>query len=194
MSKPLFTRSAIAQEEKEEIISLPVDELPDVLLCKSSDALQELFPSLKQNHTIDFVSKGQWSTHELVLHLLTLTGPAAVYFTTYSLKEYPVRLLLDAMEKGVIKQLYALLDSRVKSRTPQVYQLAEHNFSEIKMAECPAKVCVIENETWTVTVLGSANWTNNPRIEAGYVSTIKERGFFHRTWIAEVLIDAHPFI
>ena len=177
------------------VISAAVAEdgsVQEFLLCKGSAKLQELFPTLEQNRCLHYVSNGDWSTHELVMHLLELIGPAELYFTTWSLKEYPVRLFLDAMESGKITHLYALLDSRVKVRNPDVFQLAKHNFSKVRQYDCHAKVSVLINDKWVVSIVGSANMTNNPRVEACMLSTNQEVGHFHKNWILELINNGHP--
>ena len=196
MHKPLFRISDIAPVEEPGIQAELIEDASsssDSLFCKSSETLERLFPSLKPDCTTHFVCPGQWAMHELLLHLLELTGPARVYFTTWSLKEYPVRLLIDAIDKGKILQLHAILDARVKVRNPEVFHLANQQFSNIKLYDCHAKVVVIENETWSLAVVGSSNMTNNPRIEAGTLCTVPSIAQFHKKWILEVMEKSHPF-
>jgi hypothetical protein len=193
-NNPLFRVSSLVQEERDTFETSVVDDDgdQDFLLCKGSLKIHELFPSLKKNTTIHYVSNGEWSTHELIIHLLGLIGPADLYFTTWSLKEYPVRLFLDAMEDGRIKRLCALLDSRVKVRNPDVLMLAQQNFSMIRQYDCHAKVTVLMSDQWTVSIVGSANMTNNPRLEAGLISTLPAVGHFHSSWILDLIKKGHP--
>jgi hypothetical protein len=196
MSNPLFKLSDIQEEQQVEIFSEATDVIDsshDVLFCKSTDVLNDLFPSLNPNISRHYVSYGNWSMHELLLHLLDLTGPAEVYFTTWSLKEYPVRLMIDAIEKGKITKLCAILDSRVKIRNQDVYFLAKTQFTTLKLYDCHAKVCVIISHKWKISIVGSANMTNNPRVEAGVLSTHEHIADFHKNWILRVMEMAHPF-
>lgn len=196
MHKPLFRLSEIAPVEEPSIPAQSVSEdesASEGLFCKSSETLERLFPSLKPNCTVHFVCPGQWAMHELLMHLLELSGPARVYFTTWSLKEYPVRLLIDAMERGKILELHAVLDARVKVRNPEVFHLANQQFSRIRLYDCHAKVVVIENECWSIAIVGSSNMTNNPRIEAGTLCTVPAIAQFHKQWILQVMELSHPF-
>jgi hypothetical protein len=52
---------------------------------------------------------------------------------------------------------------------------------------------VIENDEWSITINGSANYTNNPRIEAGCIIPLKASAEFHRKWILELLEKGEPF-
>lgn len=193
-SNPLFRLSSLKQETINDIQSSVLEDNSshEFLLCKGSDKIQELFPVLKHNTTLHYVSNGEWSTHELIIHLLSLIGPSELYFSTWSLKEHPVRLLLNAMESGHITKLFALLDGRVKVRNPEVFHLAKHNFTEVKQYDCHAKVSVLISESWTITIVGSANMTNNPRVEACILSTVPAVGQFHKTWLLDLIKKGHP--
>ena len=193
--EPLF-RTTLQRDTNNRKDGLPAalhtDGTSSGMLCSSGEALEKLFPVLPTG-SIHFVSANDWSICELLLHFLNLTGPADVYFTTWSLKEFGVRQLLSAMDSGAIRTLHALLDSRVKSRNPDVYFLAERNFATVRLAECHAKVCVIRSEKYSISIVGSANFTNNPRIEAGVVCSYPPVAEFHCKWITDVIQNAHPF-
>lgn len=157
------------------------------LITKGTKTLEENFPQIYKGKDIHFMSHGEWSTHELIMHLLTLIGPAHLYFTTWSLKEYPVRLLMKALEDGRLMSIYALLDARVRVRNPEVLHLAKVQFTTIREYDCHAKVAVLMNEDWQVTVVGSANMTNNPRVEACVLSTHPDVASFHQGWIMKLI-------
>jgi len=165
----------------------------DQIFVRNQDLLDTLFPGLPVSKDIHFISKGDWSTHDLVFHLMKFTGPSELYFTSYSLREYPVRLLLNALDTGMLRSVKCILDSKVKSRLPDVFHLAAHNFAEVKLTECHAKVTVIKNAEHSITIMGSANWTNNPRIEAGFVSMDKALADFHIDWMEKCMKNSNAF-
>lgn len=188
MRKPLFIPSKVAEQRQESHSALVEDDADnEFMICKGAAKLQELFPSLQRETNLHYVSHGEWSTHELIMHLLTITGPAHLYFTTWSLKEYPVRLLLEAIEDKRLLSISCILDSRVKARNPEVLQLAKNSFVNCREYDCHAKVFVLETESWMVTMVGSSNMTNNPRVEACVLSTDKAVGHFHKHWITELI-------
>lgn len=165
----------------------------DQIFVRNQDLLDTLFPGLPVSKDIHFISKGDWSTHDLVFHLMKFTSPSELYFTSYSLREYPVRLLLNALDAGMLTKVKCILDSKVKSRLPDVFHLAAHNFAEVKLTECHAKVTVIKNAEHSITIMGSANWTNNPRIEAGFVSMDKALADFHIDWMEKCMKNSNAF-
>lgn len=125
--------------------------------------------------------------HQLLAYVLEQTGPAAVWMTTWTITEEPMRSLLQQLRSGSIIELHALLDYRIERRKPEAFQLASSIITRIKLTKCHAKVLVVQNEQWSVTVLGSANFSNNPRIEAGCLFTDRASADFHRTWINDVI-------
>lgn len=164
-----------------------------VQLCHRHDKLTELLPRIEPDHYYHLHSSGNWAMHELLLHLLAFTGPARVTLATWSMSELAVRQLTGAMDAGLITQLQALMDVRVKIRTPEAYEFLNYRIADIRLTACHAKTTVIENDTWGISIISSANFTNNPRIETSVVSTVCSAAEFHRVCIETELRKAHKF-
>jgi hypothetical protein len=49
--------------------------------------------------------------------------------------------------------------------------------------KCHAKLLVVINKDWAVSVTGSANLTKNSRLEAGVISCTPAIANFHKSWI-----------
>lgn len=129
---------------------------------------------LKQNFHYHFWSKGQWSMHELLDYLIRQIGPADVYLTTWTVTEDPVRRLFMLKKEGLISSLHCVLDYRIKGRKPAPFQLLEQTADSIKLSQCHAKSLVIISPNWSVSVVGSANFSKNPRLEVGVICTVPE--------------------
>lgn len=194
MRSRLFLLNDVLAENPEEQFE-PTGEMmvrerttePLTIMAKGMKKLEELFPQLHPDRDLHFMSHGEWSTHELIMHLLTKIGPADLYFTTWSLKEYPVRLLMGALENKQLLSITALLDARVRVRNPEVLHLAKAQFTKIREYDCHAKVFVLENSQWKISLVGSANMTNNPRVEACVLSTHPDVAAFHKSWIKRLV-------
>ena len=122
---------------------------------------------------INFWSYGRWSMHDLMIYILKQTGPADVLVTTWSISEAAVREMLLKHKEGLIKSIKFLIDPRIKVRNPKPLQLLAANFP-YKFIACHAKVTTIENENWNISIVSSANMTNNPRFERGVIFPFKE--------------------
>jgi hypothetical protein len=192
----LFNSSEIKdfqQPQHKDASVIAVQDNEYQLLLKANDILEEKFQEIVRGFSYHYATAGLWSSHDLLFHLLKFTGPAKVYIATWSITEDPARMLVNGLNSGAILELYGLFDIRVKIRNPETYVFAKHNLCKARLTVCHAKVTVIENEQWNISIVGSANYTNNPRIEAGVISTIPATANFHKDWILKELDKAHPF-
>jgi hypothetical protein len=148
---------------------------------KPKEALKKHLSVIKQGDIVNFVTSGRWSMHDLLFHLLSFTGPANVDISTWSISELVVRQVLDFQRNGQILSCRFLLDKKVKVRNPAPLQLITQNFPH-QLIEIHAKVLLIQNYDWKITVIGSANMNQNRRVEAGVIFTQKEIYDFNSDW------------
>jgi hypothetical protein len=153
----------------------------------ASRKLQELFPELEACATHHFFSEGTWSAHELLEHLLRLTGPACVTLAVWSISEVGARSIVQLKESGKITRLRALFDYRSNVRHPGALNLVRQACDEVRTLPCHAKVTVIRNDRVCVVMGGSSNYTRNPRAEAGYISTQPELCDFYEAHILNMI-------
>jgi hypothetical protein len=156
-------------------------------LGKSLIDLERTIEELVPDQALQFATAGRWSMHQLLEYLLRKTGPCRVWMTTWTITEEPMRALLGMITDGLILELNAVLDYRIERRKPEAFQLANSIITRIRLTKCHAKVLVLENENWSVTILGSANFSKNPRIEAGVIFSDKKSADFHKKWINDVI-------
>ena len=147
---------------------------------------------IKDFNTVHYCTGGAFSAHELLFSILRMTGPAKVYISTWTMTEYPARLLSEALSSGKITELYCLLDVRME-KNPSVHQLIQHNSTMIRLSQCHAKVMIIENDGLSISIISSQNMTENPRIEAGVISTNRSVMLFHRGWILKEIENGNAF-
>ena len=169
------------------------DEDVDFVLCKSPDKLKMLLDKIQDKKQVHFVSDGDWSLHDLLVELLKEYAPASIYLTTYSIKEFAVRQLINAIEKKQLIGVTLLLENRSTSRNDSLYQMAQENFCKIGLTSIHAKITVIESPKGFITINGSQNLTNNPRIETGVISTCQNLAKFHIDWIQKVIDNVEIF-
>ncbi len=170
-----------------------IDADNEFVICKRPDKLNMLLQAACSGHDIHFLSDGDWSMHDLVNELLKKYHPAELFFTTYALREFSVRQLINALDKNLLVGVTCLIDYKAKSRTPDAYQLASMNVNRIYLTQIHAKVMVLRSPEGCVSVVSSANWTSNPRIECGVLSTRTDVAEFHINWIENVLSHAEIF-
>jgi hypothetical protein len=164
-----------------------------IKLSKVEMTLAEVFPDFKPDHEYPYVSGAEWSTHDLICHILKTTGPVNLYAATWSVAEHAATRLSAMIEAEDLLSVHFLVDWRVQVRTPGFLAIARSKFSDVRVTSCHAKVFVLQNDTWSISCVGSANFTNNPRIEAGHISTRKQTADFHRDWILAEIKNCAPF-
>lgn len=169
------------------------DEGIDYVVCKSPEKLNRLISHLSPQKSVHFISDGDWSSHDLIMQLLRRYKPAELFITTYAIREFPVRQLILAQEANELTSVTMLIDYRAKVRTPEVFHLASLNVQRIFLTSIHAKVMVLRSAAGCVSIVGSANLTQNPRIEAGVISLDPELAKFHINWIEKVMENAEIF-
>jgi len=162
-------------------------------LCRADVCLADAFPALEKDTTYHYASGAAWSAHDMILHFLAFTGPAYVTLATWSLSEGACRQLVSALQDGRITGMACLFDWRVKTRCPDAVAIAKMANCDVRINTCHAKVYCLSNTEWGVSIVGSANLTNNPRIEAGVASTSQQAEEFHRGWIKAEIAKSQPF-
>lgn len=163
---------------------------PDVthnIVCKSSELLNNLFGKIMPGTITEFCTAGEFSQHQVLQYLLTITGSANVYISTWTLKEEPARVLHFLRQTQKIKNLYCVFDYRIRTLDAKHFSFIEKSVTAYALTKCHAKVMVIEGERMSAAVVSSANFSNNPRIEAGYISCIDSSAAFHKAWIMDVI-------
>lgn len=191
----LFDPSAVAdltQPQVKQAVGVALETPVDGVICPPNSDLLDVLPCIGPDTHYHLASAGLWAMHELLFHLLTLTGPARVTLATWSMSETAVRQLVRGLDAGVITSLHALLDGRVRVRTPEVLAFLNCQAARVRITANHAKVTVIENEAWQIAVVSSANFTNNPRYEASVVAVHPQAAQLHRQWIDAELRKAHP--
>ena len=162
-------------------------------LGKSFERVEQVIGKLPATGSVHYASAGEWSTHELLYHILQQTGTARVYIATWSMTETPARWLGEMLNNGMMERLDLVLAFRTKNHHPGAYHLAKQLAACVRLTALHAKVTVIENAHHSISIVGSANYTNNPRIEAGVICMDKEVAAFHKRWIIQLLEKGDPF-
>ena len=169
--------------------SFKVKGKPHLFIGRANQKLTEIIGEIVQEDTQPFWSDGDWSAHDMLFYLLKITGPANVYFSTWAISEYAIRQLYNMIQEGLILELHGIFDYRNGIRKPAELQFLKQITTDIKPAKCHAKVVSIVNETWGITIIGSMNFTRNPRLEAGSLYTWRFLAEEMRDLIMRVLKD-----
>ncbi|MBS7565091.1 hypothetical protein KHS38_11810 [Mucilaginibacter sp. Bleaf8] len=150
------------------------------------EAIRATIGELQPGQSVCFKTDGAWSNYYLLEYILQLTGPAEVCFTTWAISEIAITKFLSWQASGLITELHAVIDVGLRNKKPAIYHRAAATFTNLKFAHCHAKATVITNGSHHITLIGSANYTKNPRKEVGVIIWDKNIALANQRWIKEV--------
>lgn len=153
-----------------EIPSLIIPDSPLDLKPLESGSLLKTIGTLEPGIQKHYYSDGNFNLMRLVFHLLKQTGPADILMTTYSISQATLEAVTQRLNTGLISRIRFLIDNRVKVMSPKPFQYMKENFN-FRCISLHAKVALIGNETWKVTIVTSQNATDNPKLERGIIFT-----------------------
>ena len=120
--------------------------------------------------TTHYYSYGNFNLVRLIIHLLKQTGPANVFMTSYSFSQTSIEQILNHRQKGNILSFRVLIDNRVKTMSPIPFQMLTTAF-DYRCSSIHAKVALIWNDAWNISIVTSQNATDNPKMERGTIFT-----------------------
>lgn len=131
--------------------------------------------SVKQGVDKHFYSNWAVNLVQLMLYVLRQTGPAHVFLSTYSIAEDSISTLRRYVDDGTILSIRFLIDNRVRSISPKPFAHLITSFPDsYRCTSLHAKVALISNEGWHVSIVGSQNATHNPKLERGIIHTSED--------------------
>lgn len=113
---------------------------------------------------------------------------------TWMINRYYIDLLIEDIESGRLKKLVFVISNRMKQlgkgHTPNFNRM-KAKFSEIenihfRVINSHAKTYSMTNGVDYITIDGSGNWSENPRIENYTISNSKTKYDFRYEWMMEM--------
>ena len=139
-------------------------------------SIGEIIPG-KQKH---YYSDGNFNLIRLIFHILKQTGPAHVLMSTYSISQDSLEQVRNRIQREEILSIRFLIDNRVKVMSPKPFQMLKEGFS-YRCISLHAKVALIWNEDWKISIVTSQNATDNPKLERGVIFTDERIFNFDKT-------------
>ncbi len=129
---------------------------------------------LKAGINKHFYSNGAFNLIQLVTYLLDKTGPAHLFLSTYSISTDSINTLVRHRQQGKILSAAFLIDNRVRTISPKPFDYLVTSFPDsYRCCALHAKVALVWNNAWQISVVGSQNATHNPKLERGIIHTDK---------------------
>ena len=158
---------------------------------RCADVLGDLHPG----QTKHVVSMGEWSADNMIAWTVDQIGPSDLLFGTWSLSVKPAARLCAAADAGLLTSFRGVFDLRAVIRRPEAMRMirARFGYSNVRIFNCHAKVYLLSNADRRVSIVSSANFTNNPRIEASVITDDPAVFAFHHDWIERTFNKSDPF-
>lgn len=108
---------------------------------------------------------------DIIEKILSETGPAEIYISTFSTSEEFLRRIYKLRQKGLITRATMLTDLKASRKTINLYTFISNVFDDVFLAENHSKVILIRNSKWMVSICTSQNQTRGNRTESGMITT-----------------------
>lgn len=147
-------------------------------------------------HSIDFISRGEANAGGFYEAIKEMWGGKVeeACIATWIINRYYIDMLLSDIQSGALKNLTFVISNRMR-------QLGHHagNFNfllsvfsketniSVRVANSHAKTFGMTNGKDYICIDGSANWTDNPRLENYTITNSKEKFDFKRKWMTEIV-------
>lgn len=116
----------------------------------------------------------EFQLYHLLEFILNETGSGNLIITTFSVSEEFIRKLMQLKCKGLISSLAVIADHRTAVKALRLSLFTNNVAEELHLGNNHAKVILLQNKEWNVSVVTSQNQTRGNRIECGMVCTIPE--------------------
>ncbi len=158
------------EKTKGEAASVVVPSDDGVFVDDKSQSLTKAIGNILPGTTTHYFSYGNFNLVRLILHLLRQTGPAHVFMTSYSISAESIQQIQRRIELEQILSFRLIIDNRVKSLSPKPFQMLSTIFN-YRCSSVHAKIALIWNDHWNISIVTSQNATNNPKMERGIIFT-----------------------
>jgi len=133
---------------------------------KANFSLEQIAPG----ETIHIWNEGKLHLHQVLEAALQHTGRADAHLCSWSISVPAMKSILRLHTSGLIASIAGVVDFRTRKDHPEAFDMARTLFRSLRVHPCHAKVIVLIGEKMNVSILGSANLTNNPKQERILVS------------------------
>jgi hypothetical protein len=141
-----------------------------IFVAEIDKSLTKAIGQLQNGKTTHFYSWGNFNLVRLIMYILKQTGPAHAFMTSYSFSQKSIEQLKNRLDKKELLSFRVIIDNRVKSMSPLPFQMLKSCF-DYRCTSIHAKIALIWNENWHISIVTSQNATDNPKLERGTIFT-----------------------
>ena len=158
------------QSPKNEAIGLLSDQGKTAFIADKDMNLSKAIGQLIAGKDTHYYSWGNFNLVRLIIYLIRQTGPVHCLMTSYSFSQTSIEQLQNRIEKKDLLSFRVIIDNRVKTMSPKPFQMLMQSF-DYRCTSVHAKVAVLWNDKWKLSIVTSQNATDNPKLERGTIFT-----------------------
>jgi hypothetical protein len=129
--------------------------------------LRKVLGKVEEGQIIKYWTNRSWSVYDMLYCLSEYTGPAELYMTAWTCTEKPAQILYELKQSGRITKVHCLMDYRITNRKEQVLSFFQSLLDRKAFTKVHAKSFALIGKERSVSIVGSANFTENIRGESG---------------------------
>jgi len=156
--------------------------------------MREAIGDLAPRRVIFFVTAGSWAMHDLLRYVLDITGPAEVHCFTWAVSPPGAQEVIKLITSGKITKCYFMAHYMMRKMCAGAMAMLQNHCVKCVGARNHSKGFILKNDRWTVSVIASANYSNNPTIEGGAITTDPAVYEMNRKWLDPIFENEDDFI
>jgi hypothetical protein len=163
----------LGETGKQQAVSLVSDcenGNSSIFVTDADKSLTKAIGQLQNGLTTHFYSWGNFNLVRLMMYILKQTGPANAFMTSYSFSQKSIEQINLKLSQKQLLSFRVIVDNRVKTMSPIPFQMLMNSF-DYRCTSIHAKIALIWNKDWKITILTSQNATDNPKMERGTIFT-----------------------
>ena len=155
---------------KSEAIGLLSDQGNTSFIADKDQNLSKAIGQITSGKDTHYYSWGNFNLVRLIIYLIRQTGPVHCLMTSYSFSQTSIEQLQNRIEKKDLLSFRVIIDNRVKTMSPKPFQMLMQSF-DYRCTSVHAKVALLWNDKWKLSIVTSQNATDNPKLERGTIFT-----------------------
>ena len=165
--------------------------LADLSMLGDGQPASRAVAGLVQGGRVLGMTTGQFSMIDLLRACLAKTGPADLWLSTWTAGIRDIRNAAFLLERGPIQSLRLLVDRSFASRKPKYCAAITRLFGDaaIRCTFTHAKVAIVRNADWAITIRSSMNLNKNPRFENYDIDESREIAAFFERHFTEMQLN-----
>lgn len=164
--------------------------IPDESVFINQRAFKDIkkqLSAIQRDKCYHLKSAGSWSLYELIVYLANQIGQSSLIFSTWAISEEACLAFSGLKEKKILCSVSGIFDQTTESHKNSALTICRTFFDHLAFAHLHAKVAVLQSKDWNISIVSTANMTNNPRHERTVIFTNHLVGEFDSQWLKQLI-------